>query len=166
MRNHVGNKISKFSPIKCNWLVGANLGYIVVAQCNTLSIWFKPKRVWRFQWTENRRKDVIYAISHSVVIFEENKVLHYFSCFLSFLVLSISPFWRTKPRPTQLWKLCVCKQSEIFLPPHQLTYEMLISFGLVDQTALLKIRRNQTFSHTLCCHWILYCKIFTTIFTT
>ena len=49
-RNHVRNKISKFSPIKCSWLVGANLGYIVVAQCNTLrntatSIWFKPKRV-------------------------------------------------------------------------------------------------------------------------
>ena len=26
------------------------------------------------------------------------------------------------------------------------------SFGLVDQAALLMIRRNKTFSHTLCCH--------------
>lgn len=53
-RNHVGNKISKFSPVKCNWLVGA--------QCNTLrntatSIWFKPKRVWRFLWTEQKGPD-------------------------------------------------------------------------------------------------------------
>ena len=135
--------------------------YLVQAEaCVTVSV----------NWTKgtclSRRKDVIYAISHSVVIFEENKVLHHFPCFLSFLVLSISPFWRTKPRPTQLWKVCLCKQSEIFLPRHQLTYEVLISFGLVDQIALLKIRRNHTFSHTLCCHWILYCKIFTTIFTT
>lgn len=91
--------------------------YLVQAEaCVTVSV----------NWTKgtclSRRKDVIYAISHSVVIFEENKVLHHFSCFLSFLVLSISPFWRTKPRPTQLWKLCLCKQSEIFLPPHRLTY--------------------------------------------
>ena len=52
LARNVGNKISKFSPVKCNCLVGANLGYIVVAQCsgNTFrntatSIWLKPKRV-------------------------------------------------------------------------------------------------------------------------